>query len=248
MWKDNIQLYRYGVFNDYEINNLSLKEKVSHKQFKNKYKKRKEPANYNGRRYSDYLVFVTANPNIPTAQMDTVMNSLSGPYIQTFIFENTGLMIGFLHQEKTSASMAYTLNIMQNNLVNDYYKLFALILTDRGVEFEKNQLFEINLETGQTRSNIFYCDAMNSSQKPNVEGNHNYIRDIIPNGLDISNITQQNLELMFSHINSTPRESLNGKSPYEVFEFMYGSKILDLFNIQKIERDKVILKPYLLKK
>lgn len=237
-----------GVFNDYEINNLSLKEKVGRKQFKNKYKKRKEPTNYNGRRYSDYLNFVTANPNIPTVEMDTVMNSLSGPYIQTFIFEKTGLMIGFKHNENTSASMGHTLDILQNNLANDYYKLFSLILTDRGVEFEKNKLFEINTKTGETRSNIFYCDPMNSSQKPNVECNHNYIRDIIPNGLDISNITQQDLELMFSHINSTPRESLNGKSPYEVFEFMYGCEILDLFNIQKIERDKVILKPYLLKK
>jgi len=244
-------IYNYigmGVFNDYEINNLSLKEKVSRKQFKNKYKKRKEPANYNGRRYSDYLNFVTANPNVPTAQMDTVMNSLSGPYIQTFIFENTGFMIGFIHQEKTSASMAHTLDILQNILGNEYYKLFSLLLTDRGVEFEKNKLFEINLETGEIRSNIFYCDPMNSSQKPHVECNHNYIRDILPNGLDLSKLTQSDLELMFSHINSTPRESLNGKSPYEVFEFMYGSQILDLFNIKKIERDKVVLKPYLLKK
>jgi len=244
-------LYNYidmGVFNDYEINNLSLKEKVSRKQFKNKYKKRKEPANYNGRRYTDYLAFVAKNPNTPTVEMDTVMNSLSGPYIQTFIFEKTGLMIGSKHDEKTSASMGHTLDIMQHKLGNDYYKLFSVILTDRGVEFQKYQCFEINKETGEIRSNIFYCDPMSSSQKPHVEGNHNYIRDIIPNGLDISNITQQDLELMFSHINSTPRESLNGKSPYEVFEFMYGKEILDLFNIQKIERDKVVLKPYLLKK
>lgn len=244
-------IYNYidmGVFNDYEINNLSLKEKVSRKQFKQKYKKRKEPANYNGRRYSDYLEFVTKNPNIPTVEMDTVMNSLSGPYIQTFIFEKTGLMIGYKHNEKTSISMANTLNTLQNKLGVNYYKLFSLILTDRGVEFEKNKLFEINIETGEIRSNIFYCDPMNSSQKPHVEGNHNYVRDIIPNGLDISNITQHDLELMFSHINSAPRESLNGKSPYEVFEFMYGSEILDLLNIQKIERDKVVLKPYLLRK
>ena len=243
-------LYNYidmGVFNDYEIINLSLKEKVGRKQFKQKYKKRKEPANYTDRKYSDYLEFVTKNPNIPTVEMDTVMNSLSGPYIQTFIFEKTGLMIGFLHKEKTSVSMANTLNTLQNKLGINYYKLFSLILTDRGVEFEKNNLFEINSETGEIRSNIFYCDPMNSSQKPHIEGNHNYVRDIIPNGLDISNITQQDLELMFSHINSTPRESLNGRSPYEVFEFMYENEILNPLNVQKIERDKVTLKPYLLK-
>lgn len=52
---------------------------------------------------------------------------------------------------------------------------------------------------------------------------------------------------MFSHINSTPRKSLNGKTPYEMFEFIYGNEILTKLNIQKIERDKVILKPHLLK-
>ena len=181
-------------------------------------------------------------------KMDTVMNSLSGPYIQTFIFENTGFMIGFLHTEKTSESMSKTLNTLQDRLDdNEFKQLFSLLLTDRGTEFEKYELFEVNTDTGEIRSNIFYCDAMKSSQKPHVENNHNYIRDILPNKLDLNFLTQEKLDLMFSHINSTPRKSLNYKSPYEVFTFLYGETVAKKFNIQKIERDKVILKPYLLK-
>ena len=52
---------------------------------------------------------------------------------------------------------------------------------------------------------------------------------------------------MFSHINSVPREVLGGKTPYEVFEFFYGKDTIDKLNIQKIEKDKVTLQPYLLK-
>jgi len=52
---------------------------------------------------------------------------------------------------------------------------------------------------------------------------------------------------MFSHINSTPREALGGKTPYEVFSFFYSEDILTKLNIQKIERDTVTLQPYLLK-
>ena len=89
---------------------------------------------------------------------------------------------------------------------------------------------------------------MQSSQKPHVENNHNYIRDILPNQLDLNFLTQEKLDLMFSHINSTPRKSLNNKSPYEVFTFMYGEEVAKKLNIQEIERDKVILKPYLLNK
>ncbi len=252
-------LYSYiemGVFKEYGINNFSLKEQVNRKQFKNKYKKRKEPINYENHKYRDYLKFKEDNPEVPTTEMDTILNSQSGPFIQTFYFEGSGIMIGFIHKEKTSESMSKILDNLENKLGHDLYReLFSLVLTDRGVEFEKVALFEFNQETGEFRTNIFYCDAYQSSQKPHVENTHNYIRDIIPNNTDISNLTQEDLNLMFSHINSTPRNSLKGKTPYEVFEFMFstsdnpnrGKEILDLLNIKEIKRDEVVLKPYLLK-
>lgn len=252
-------LYSYiemGVFKQYGIDNFSLKEQVNRKQFKNKYKKRKESTNYEEHKYNDYIKFKEDNLEIPTTEMDTVLNSQSGPYIQTFYFEGSGIMIGFIHKEKTSESMAKTLDALEKKLGHDLYReLFTLILTDRGVEFEKVNLFEFNQETGEFRTNIFYCDAYQSSQKPHVENTHNYIRDIIPNEIDMSDITQEDLNLMFSHINSTPRKSLKGKTPYEVFRFMMGTsdnpnrgkEILNLFNITEIKRDEVTLKPYLLK-
>ena len=252
-------LYTYietGVFKEYGIDNFSLKEQVNRKQFNNKYKKRKEPANYDGHKYEDFLKFKEENPNTPVTEMDTVLNSLSGPYIQTFEFENTGIMIGYLHKEKTSESMAKTLDDLEDKLGHDLYcELFSLLLTDRGCEFEKSELFEFNMKTGELRSNIFYCDAYKSSQKPHVENTHNYVRDIIPNEIDLSDLTQEDLNLMFSHINSTPRKIYNGKTPYEIFTFLYskednpnrGKEILELLKIKEIKRDEVTLKPYLIK-
>lgn len=240
-------LYNYiedGVFNEDGIDNFSLKEQVNRKKFNKKYKKRKEKSNYKGHTYKDYLNFKTNNPHTPTTEMDTVMNSLSGPYIQTFYFEESGLMIGFLHKEKTSESMSSKLDYLEEILGYSIYReLFSLILTDRGTEFEIMNLFEFNGKTKELRTNIFYCDAYTSSQKPHVENTHNYIRDIIPNEIDISYLTQQDLNLMFSHINSTPRKSLKGKTPYEVFCFMYsiednpnrGKEILDKLNIKEVK-------------
>lgn len=95
--------------------------------------------------------------------MDTVYNQQDGPYIQTFIFQNTGLMIVFLHTEKTSESMASTLDNLQDILEEDYCKLFSLLITDRWSEFEKYELFEVNIETGELRSNIFYCAPQTTS-------------------------------------------------------------------------------------
>ena len=77
-------LYTYiecGIFKDYGIDNFSLRRKVAMKKRKS-LKKRKEPANYTGRKYEDYLEFIKQHPNLNTVEMDTVYNNLNGPYIQ----------------------------------------------------------------------------------------------------------------------------------------------------------------------
>ena len=242
-------IYNYiemGLFKDWDVTNFTLKRKVRRKASKKKLKKRKEPADYSGRTFTDYLEYKIQNSNVPTTEMDTVYNHQSGPYIQTFIFENTSFMIGILHQNKTADSMSNTLNKFQDKLSSEEYnKLFSLLLTDRGTEFVKPQQFEINIKTGEIRSKIFYCDPQQSSQKPHVENNHNFIREILPNGQDWSNLTQDKVDLMFSHINSTPRESLGGKTPYEIFTFIYGKQLANKLNIQKIAKDEVNTTPRL---
>lgn len=242
-------LYNYiesGVFKEYGVDNFSLKEQVNRKQFKQKYKKRKEPVNYEGRRYEDYLRFRSESPETPTVEMDTVYNSLHGPYLQTFLFEKTSFMIGFLHTQKTSESMAESIDMLQKKLGGELFsKLFPVLLTDRGTEFEKHQLFELGA-FGNSRLCIFYCDPMQSSQKPHVENNHNYVRDIIPNSYPLDSLTQDSIDLMFSHINSSPRRSLGDKTPFEVFCFLHGEESARHLNIRKVERDDVVLKPQLI--
>ncbi len=43
------------------------------------------------------------------------------------------------------------------------------------------------------------------------------------------------------------RDDLNGKSPYEVFAFLYGEDILKKLGVRLIPADKIVLKPSLLK-
>ena len=177
-------LYTYiemGLFKEFGIDCFSLRKQVSRRIKSKKLKKRRQPINYEGREYKDYLEYVKAHPFEHTTEMDTVYNSQSGPFIQTFYFENTGLMIGFLHKEKTSASMASTLDKLQEILEVDYYNHFSLLLTDRGAEFEKYELFENNIQLNEARGHIFYCDPQRPDQKPHVENNHNFVRDILPN-------------------------------------------------------------------
>ena len=159
-------IYNYiemGLFKDWGVTNITLKRKIRRRLPNKQLKKRKEPTNYNGRTYTDYLEYKVQNPNITTTEMDTVYNNQTGPYIQTFIFENTEFMIGILHTEKTSDSMSKSLDSFQEILSDkEYEQLFSVLLTDRGTEFIKSQQFEVNIHTGEIRGKIFYCDPMQS--------------------------------------------------------------------------------------
>lgn len=235
-----------GVFKPCGVDCFSLKEQVQRKIFKEKYKKRKEPVCYKGHTYADFLEFRRQYPDTHPVEMDTLYNSPSGPYIQTFMFTQVPFMFGFLHAQKTSEAMAGRIDYLQDRLGAELFsKLFSLLLTDRGSEFEKIKLFEQS-SGGETRLNIFFCDPMHSYQKPHVENNHNYVRDIIPNGYSLNALNQADIDLMFSHINSTPRRAISDRTPYEMLAFLYGSKVAHLLAIQEIPRDSVVLRPSLI--
>lgn len=245
-------LYNYiewGYFTQYGITDVSLKRKVKMKTKTKQLKKRKDARHYLGRLHKDYLEFCRVNHFDTTPQMDAVFNDVSkGPFIQTFVFPQSSLLIAFLHKKLNSASMLEGVNRLYKMLGHDdFIKLFPAILTDRGSEFAKPELLEVNNETGEVRTNIFYCDPLQSSQKAHVEKAHTTLREIIPNKIDLSFLTQEKLDCACNHVNSMLRERQHGKSAYDTFQFFYGKEILSKLNIQKIEKDQVNLAPTLIK-
>jgi hypothetical protein len=60
-------------------------------------------------------------------------------------------------------------------------------------------------------------------------------------------LTQRDITLMMSHINSSPRESLGGMTPYRLAAMMLPKEFMDFFSFKEIHPDKVNLTPSLLK-
>ena len=127
-----------------------------------------------------------------------------------------------------------------------FINIFPILLADNGSEFSNPSAIEFDSQ-GNPRTKIFYCNASAPYQKPNCENNHEMIRRIIPKGIDIGKYTQEQIDLMMSHINSYSRKNLGDKSPYDVFAFQYGEDILKVFNLKKIPADEINLTPELLK-
>ena len=146
----------------------------------------------------------------------------------------------------------YVINVF-NNLkeilgINEFKRLFEVILTDNGTEFSDPESIEIDLNSGEKVVNLFYCDPSCSWQKGSIEKNHEYIRYILPKSTSFAGLTQDDCFKIASHINSTPRLSLNNNSPYDSALLFIGKDNIDKFNIKKINNDDIDLSIRLLNK
>jgi IS30 family transposase len=181
--------------------------------------------------------------------MDTVIGRIGGKVIMTFDFTICNFMFGLLLDDKTAAEAALKIHAFKIRLYEGNVRfgdVLPLLLTDNGGEFANVFAFTLGLD-GQPETDVFFCDPYQSSQKPKVEKNHTLFRDIVPKGESFDWFTQETVNLIFSHVNSIKRKSLNGKTPYEVFSFMFGESIASLLGIEKISAIDVVQSPKLLK-
>jgi len=238
------------------ISVTDLRRQVSRKPTKKKkleYKKRNSNKQIIGRTYNDYKKYVEENPDSFILQMDTVYNNVStGPFLQTFKFMSCGLMFALYHKEKTADAMVSGINLLEEILGRDLFNKYVhILLTDRGSEFYSAEKIEF-AEDKSRRTRLYYCDPMQSGQKGSLENNHIELCYILPKGLDLVKLGltgQDALNVVLSHINSAPIEKFGGKSPLEITKFMYGDlyQKLESFGVKLVEKDKIILKPYLIK-
>ena len=203
-----------------------------------------------GRTYDDFLKFIKIHDISNWVEMDTVIGSQGGKVIMTWDFTFCNFMVGFLLDSKTASNVASAFfDIKSSFNENDiaFADIVPLVLTDNGGEFSNADAIEQNLN-GDKETSLFFCRPMKSCDKPHVEKNHTLFRDICPKGTSFDNFTQDTVDLIFSHVNSVARKKLNGKTPYELFDFTFGEKITSLFGIKKIPPREVIQSPLLLKK
>ena len=194
------------------------------------------------------MAFIQANPDTSLVQMDTVEGRKGGKVLLTIHFVTSSFMLAFLRDFNDARSVKDIFHYLYETLGHDVFcSLFPVILTDNGSQFSDPSSLEFDCE-GKQRTNIFYCDAGRPDQKGSCEVNHTLIRRILPKGSSFDELTQQDIQLMMSHINSYSRKKLNNRTPFQSFSHFYGKHIPALLGIIPVEANKVNLSPTLLKK
>ena len=192
-----------------------------------------------GRSYEDFQNYLSLNQLNSWLEMDTVMGRMGGKVLLTFNLSFCNFIFARLLDNKTALEVTKHLYDIKNTLHQadkDFFQLFPVILTDNGGEFARVDDIEMDV---RGESKLFFCDPNRSDQKGRIEKNHTLIRDILPKGTSFDNLTQEDINLICSHVNSVKRAALNGKSAYELFAFTYGEETPKLLGISKIPAEVV---------
>ena len=201
------------------------------------------------RTHDDFKKHGEEHPDSPVVEMDSVLGGVGGKVLLTMHFNNCGLMLAFLRNANNSQSVIDIFNMMEGRLTFAVFqKLFPVILTDNGSEFSNPTVLETSSISGAQRTRIFYCNPYSSWQKGHVENNHLNLRKVLPKGRSFENLTQADINLMLSHVNSFARKSLNDVPAITLFETIYGKEILGKLGITLISPNTVCLLPDLINK
>ncbi len=207
------------------------------------------PAVKKERTYADFLQCIETHEITNWVEMDTVIGRQGGKVILTLLCTICNFMVGILLDSKSALAVSQEFRHLREKFAatqTPFEQLFPLILTDNGGEFANIHSIECNA-AGTKETHLFFCDAMKSCQKPRVEKNHTLLRDICPKGTSFDQMTQSQLNIIFSHMNSTARKQYNGKTPYQLFCLYHGKEMADLLEIREVPADKVIQSKRLLK-
>jgi IS30 family transposase len=181
--------------------------------------------------------------------MDTVISAKgSNKCILTFYIPEMELFIARLLNRCTTGAVRAAIDQIEHSLgTYNFLSVFEVCLTDRGSEFGKAEDIETGINDIQ-RMSLYYCDPMRSNQKGGIENVHTMLRMIIPKGTIFETLSQWDIKKAVNHINATPRQKLNGKTPYELALNKWGPEILEALQLRYVCPDDVTLSPKLLKK
>jgi IS30 family transposase len=253
--QDEIPCCRRTLYNYFDrriltAKNIDLPRRVRYR----KRKRKRAPSDKilngayrNGRTYKDFERFMEKHPDLDVIELDTVLGRQgTKKRLLTMLFRKSHFMLVFLIPDGKQESVIRVLDDLTQKLTLPVFKkYFPVILTDNGSEFKLPERMEETVN-GEKRTRVFYCDPFISGQKGRLEKNHEFIRYVIPKGRSLVKYTQDDINLMTSHINSTARDGLNGMTPFDMAELLLDKRIPAIAGQFKVSPDEVMLKPELI--
>lgn len=200
-----------------------------------------------GKNYIDFVNLLAQNPNLVYTEMDTLEGKKGGKLVLSLKVLCVQFQFYFLINDKEASTIVNKLNEIQDLIgLDNYRKIFGTILTDNGTEFTDINGIMMDPKTGEIRTNLYFCQPLQSCQKGSCEKNHELFRYVLPKGKSFDPYSEDKFTLITSHVNSYKRGSTDFSTPYEKFSIFFGKEILDKLGVNLIPPNEVHLKSELI--
>jgi len=231
--------YRYVDLGLGGMKNLDLPAKCRYRP------RRKRASGYfrcpTGRTWTDFSA-LPEEERLTTVEMDCVEGARTdSKVLLTILFKRMSFLLVFLLDEHTQACVGEVLDSLESLLGGEFSSVFPLLLSDRGHEFQDHGGIE---KGGRTR--LYYCEPGRADQKGSIENCHRQLRRIIPKETSLEGLTRRDVALLSSHVNSMPRASLRGASPFDLAHHVLPQELLEGLGLEHVAPDDVVLRPSLL--
>ena len=240
-------LYRYVRNGDIGIELMDLRRAVRYRPRKRVKGPKADPARKIGHTYDCLLEFIEKNPDVRVTEMDTVEGRKGGKLFMTMFMRDTSIMLIYLIDSKEMVNTVGVIDTIEESIGTEAFsELCPLLLPDNGTEFTDPEKFTVNAD-GVVRTMIFYTEPYHTNQKSRIEKNHEFIRYVFPKGTSFDHLTQEDATLLANNINSVKRESLGGKSPFDLAIKKGLGPILEKLGMRPVPADEVNLTRSLIK-
>lgn len=192
------------------------------------------------RTYQDFRDYNHSNSRV-TLQVDTVIGKKTDKKCLLTCFEPISRFQWGYIVYKSATSVNNALADLIQTLYTSNHLFFDCILSDNGGEFQSLPQLEMTDE-GEILTRIFYCDPYSSFQKGGCERNHSLIRYVIKKGESFDFVSQDEINELFSHINSQKRKSLAGKTPFQAFTERFHFQPSEFIQVFEVQPSKIKLK------
>lgn len=197
-----------------------------------------------GRTYADWLA-LPDGLRLLTVQIDTVEGlRRNSKCILSLHFVRLFFQLYILLDAKTQAHVKEALDAVEAYCGGSFADAFPVVLGDRGSEFLDFAKIETGLD-GSRRTRMFYCDPVKPGQKGACEKNHVELRKILPKGTDFDALTQWDVSVACSHVNSYVRAG-QGAAPIALASLVLPANLLEGLGVTAVPPDDVVMRPGLL--
>ena len=121
---------------------------------------------------------------------------------------------------KKAESVAKALDKLERKYKENFKEKFKTITFDNGVEFRNWESIEKSYDKrkNKARTQVYYAHPYRSGERGSNENNNRLIRRFIPKGTDITEISEEFIQIIEDWINNYPRAMFKYKSTNQILE------------------------------